>query len=110
MSKLLPRQNCPLGPHVVPVEAIDDPQALTVTCRLNGDIMQCDSTASMIFPVAHLVSELSRATTLLPGTVILTGTPSGVGMARTPPRFLTPGDTVEIDIDAIGTLRNPVSG
>ena len=62
----------------------------------------------MIFPVAELVAEISRGTTLLPGTVILTGTPSGVGMARSPQVFLSDGDTVEIEIEGIGTLSNPV--
>jgi 2-keto-4-pentenoate hydratase/2-oxohepta-3-ene-1,7-dioic acid hydratase in catechol pathway len=70
--------------------------------------MQQANTADMIFPVALLIAELSRGTTLLQGTVILTGTPSGVGAARTPPQFLREGDVVEVTIEDIGTLCNPV--
>lgn len=99
---------CPLGPHVVPAEAIDDPQALALSCRVNGVEKQRSTTADMVFPIVPLIMELSRGTTLLPGTVILTGTPSGVGFARTPPEFLRDGDRVEVEIDGIGTLRNPV--
>ena len=101
---------CPLGPSVIPARAVPDPQNLQLTTRVSGEIMQSDTTASMIFPIARLIADLSRGTTLLPGTVILTGTPSGVGMARTPPRFLRHADTVEIEIAGIGTLRNPVTG
>lgn len=101
---------CPLGPSVISAQAVSDPQNLRITTRVSGEIMQSDTTASMIFPIARLIADLSRGTTLLPGTVILTGTPSGVGMARTPPRFLCHGDTVEIEIEGIGTLKNPVTG
>ncbi len=72
--------------------------------------MQQANTSQMIFPIRRLITELSRGTTLLPGTVILTGTPAGVGAARTPPRFLRPGDCVEITIEGLGTLSNPVVG
>jgi 2-keto-4-pentenoate hydratase/2-oxohepta-3-ene-1,7-dioic acid hydratase in catechol pathway len=98
---------CPLSE---PVDAggIADPQALHLVTKLNGDIVQEADTADMIFPVASLIAELSRGTTLLAGTVILTGTPSGVGAAQDPPRFLRPGDTIEITINTLGTLRNPV--
>lgn len=99
---------CPLGPGLVPAGEIPDPQALSITCRLNGEVMQSGSTADMIFPVRTLIAELSRATTLAPGTLILTGTPSGVGFGRTPPVFLKDGDTVEVEIPGIGVLRNPV--
>ncbi|MCC6660978.1 MAG: fumarylacetoacetate hydrolase family protein [Phycisphaerales bacterium] len=99
---------CPLGPRLVPAAEVRDPQAMRVRCRVNGGTMQDDSTAGMIFPVSRLVSELSWGTTLLPGTVILTGTPSGVGMARTPPVWLREGDTVEVEIDGLGVLSNPV--
>jgi 2-keto-4-pentenoate hydratase/2-oxohepta-3-ene-1,7-dioic acid hydratase in catechol pathway len=99
---------CPLGPRVAPTADVGDPQKLRLTTRVNGRVMQDSTTADMIFDVATLVSELSRGTTLLPGTVILTGTPSGVGMARTPPAFLAPGDEVEVDIERIGILRNRV--
>ncbi len=103
---------CPLGPSIVPTGDVADVQGLPVVCRVNGDTMQGGTTRDMIFPVATLIAELSRGTTLMPGTVILTGTPSGVGMARTPPVWLQPGDSVEVEIggpgSAFGTLRNRV--
>lgn len=99
---------CPLGPRVVETSEIADPQDLAIRCRVNGETMQKDTTASMIFPVAELIADLSRGTTLLPGTVILTGTPSGVGMARTPPTYLKHGDVVEVEIERLGVLRNRV--
>ena len=98
---------CPLGP-IVPASEIPDPQALAIRTRVNGMVMQASNTALMLFPVAVLVAELSRGMTLLAGTVILTGTPAGVGAARRPPVFLKDGDVVEVEIDGIGTLRNPV--
>jgi 2-keto-4-pentenoate hydratase/2-oxohepta-3-ene-1,7-dioic acid hydratase in catechol pathway len=99
---------CPLGPRVVPASAVGDPQALRIITRVNGQVMQDSSTADMIFSVESIITELSRGTTLLPGTVILTGTPPGVGMARNPPVFLADGDDVEIEIEKIGTLKNRV--
>ncbi len=99
---------CPLGPHIVPATSITDPQSLRVMCRVNGAVMQDGHTRDMIFSVATLVSDLSQGTTLLAGTVILTGTPSGVGMARKPPVWLKHGDIVEVEIDRIGVLRNRV--
>ncbi len=99
---------CPLGPRLVHPREIPDPQNLRVRCRVNGVLMQDASTSDMIFPVATLLHELSKGTTLLPGTVILTGTPSGVGFARTPPIFLKPADRVEVEIERVGTLTNNV--
>ena len=99
---------CPLGPAVVPAAAVQDVQGLAVRCRVNGEVMQEASTKDMIFPVRHLVAELSRGTTLMPGTVILTGTPSGVGMARTPPVWLKDGDVVEVEVGGVGVLKNRV--
>ena len=99
---------CPLGPALVTADEIPDPQALGVRCQLNGQTMQNGHTADMIFPVARLIAHLSRDTTLLPGTVILTGTPAGVGFTRQPPVFLASGDRVRVEIDGIGTLENPV--
>jgi len=99
---------CPLGPALVTGDDIQDPQQLRLSCTINGRVVQDGSTADMIFPVAELISYLSEDTTLLPGTVILTGTPSGVGFARTPPLFLTPGDTVSMSIEPVGTLTNIV--
>ncbi len=98
----------PLGPHIVTTDEIPDPNALRIRTILNGETVQDSSTADMIFDVATLIEFLSGSTTLLAGTVIFTGTPEGVGMARTPPRWLAPGDTVTIAIEGIGELTNPV--
>jgi 2-keto-4-pentenoate hydratase/2-oxohepta-3-ene-1,7-dioic acid hydratase in catechol pathway len=100
---------CPLGPVLVTRDEIPDPRTLKLRTRVNGEILQDSSTSDMIFDVATLIEFLSGSTTLLPGTVILTGTPQGVGMARNPPRFLQPGDDVTVEIDRIGALQNPVA-
>lgn len=100
---------CPLGPQVIPASRVSDPATLTLTTRLNGEVVQQTSTADMIYTVADIIHRLSQGATLPAGAVILTGTPSGVGAARTPPRYLEAGDTVEIEIDRIGTLRNRVT-
>jgi 2-keto-4-pentenoate hydratase/2-oxohepta-3-ene-1,7-dioic acid hydratase in catechol pathway len=99
---------CPLGPVMVTADELRDPQNLRLTLELNGQIMQDANTSDMIFPVAELISFLSTGMTLLPGTVILTGTPSGVGFTRKPPVYLMPGDTVEATVEGIGTLSNSV--
>ncbi len=99
---------CPLGPKLIPMSEIGDPQQLDIACRVSGETMQTSSTSLMIFSIAYLIAELSKSTTLLPGTVILTGTPSGVGFGRDPQRFLKPGDTVEVEISGLGVLSNPV--
>lgn len=99
---------CPLGPIVVPASQVGDPSALTLTTTLNGEIVQNAPTSTMLYNIPDIVSRLSTGATLPAGTVILTGTPSGVGAARTPPRFLQPGDVVEVSISRIGTLRNRV--
>lgn len=99
---------CPLGPRVTPAGAIPDPQSLSIETRLNGAVVQRDNTASMIFPVFELVADLSRGTTLLPGTVILTGTPAGVGAGANPPRFLSEGDEIAVTIEGLGSITNRV--
>ncbi|TVQ60567.1 MAG: FAA hydrolase family protein [Phycisphaerales bacterium] len=99
---------CPVGPHITPMRDIPDVQSLTLTTTLNGETVQRATTADMLFPVARLISELSMGTTLLPGTLILTGTPEGVGAGRTPQRFLKDGDTVTIKIDPLGAITNKV--
>ena len=99
---------CPLGPALVTADEIADPQALGLRTVINGQVMQDHTTGDMIFPVAELISFLSRDTTLLPGTVILSGTPQGVGFARKPPVWLQPGDEVTVEIEGIGRLTNPV--
>jgi len=98
---------CPIGPHIVTRDECGD-GPFTVRSFLNGSQMQNGSTADLIFPIANLVSYLSNQFTLHPGTVILTGTPAGVGAARTPPVFLRPGDRIEVDISGIGRLANEV--
>lgn len=98
----------PLGPCLVLKDEIPDPSKLKIKTTLNGDVMQDWRTDDMIFDVPALIAFLSGSTTLLPGTVIFTGTPHGVGFARKPPVFLKSGDTISIEIDKIGTLTNPV--
>jgi 2-keto-4-pentenoate hydratase/2-oxohepta-3-ene-1,7-dioic acid hydratase in catechol pathway len=98
----------PLGPELVTADEIDDPHDLAIKLRLNGETMQDSSTRQLIFPVDYLVSYLSGVCTLLPGDLIYTGTPPGVGDARVPPVYLKPGDVVEVEIQGIGQLRNPV--
>ncbi len=99
---------CPLGPCIVTADEIPHPNNLRIKTVLNGQVMQDSSTADMIFDVSELVCFLSQGTTLAPGTVILTGTPPGVGFARKPPIFLRPGDEVVVEIEGIGRLRNLV--
>lgn len=98
----------PLGPCLAMKDEIPDPAKLKITTTLNGEVLQDWRTDDMIFDVPTLISFLSGSTTLLPGTVILTGTPHGVGFARKPPIYLKPGDTVAIAIDKVGILMNPV--
>jgi 2-keto-4-pentenoate hydratase/2-oxohepta-3-ene-1,7-dioic acid hydratase in catechol pathway len=98
----------PLGPCLVTKDDIPDPQTLSIQTILNGESMQDWNTNDMIFDVRVLIEFLSASTTLLPGTVILTGTPQGVGLARTPPVWLKKGDEISIVIEKIGTLTNPV--
>jgi len=99
---------CPLGPHLVTTDELPNPNALRIRTLVNDEVLQDSNTGDMIFDVPTLIEFLSGSTTLLPGTVILTGTPPGVGMARQPRRWLNPGETVSIEIEKIGTLTNPV--
>ncbi|HEU4704047.1 MAG TPA: fumarylacetoacetate hydrolase family protein [Conexibacter sp.] len=99
---------CPLGPVVVPAAEIPNPQALGLRTRVNGETVQDSTTAEMIFGVAELLSFCSRSFTLEPGDVVLTGTPWGCGEFMDPVRSLQHGDVVEVEIDGIGMLRNPV--
>jgi 2-keto-4-pentenoate hydratase/2-oxohepta-3-ene-1,7-dioic acid hydratase in catechol pathway len=100
--------HCPLGPWIVTADEIPDPQVLSISSRVNGETKQSSNTRYMVFTVPRIIAELSAGLTLEPGDVILTGTPSGVGFARTPPEFLRPGDVMEMEVEGIGTLRNPV--
>jgi acylpyruvate hydrolase len=99
---------CPVGPKLVPVEDVPDPQALGIRCVLNGEVMQDSTTANMIFTVAEIVAYASATMTLEPGDLIATGTPAGVGIFRKPPVLLKDGDEVTIEIDDLGGLTNPV--
>jgi 2-keto-4-pentenoate hydratase/2-oxohepta-3-ene-1,7-dioic acid hydratase in catechol pathway len=96
----------PVGPWVVTADEIPDPQALRVSLRVNGEIKQDGNTRDMIYPVAQLIVWLSVGMTLRPGSLIASGTPDGVGFARTPPEFLKPGDLMETEVEGIGQLRN----
>lgn len=100
---------CPFGPWIVTPDELGDPGKLDVECVLNGRTMQKGNTRDLLFSVGELISFLSESATLMPGTLILTGTPSGVGFTRKPPVFLKPGDVLETRIEGIGTLYNTVS-
>lgn len=100
---------CPLGPALLVPDRDFDPQKLSIQTTLNDQIVQSSNTADMIFDVRKIISFLSQDTTLKPGTLILTGTPEGVGFARKPPLFLKADDTIKIQIEQIGTLTNSVS-
>ncbi len=100
--------SCPMGPWIVTHDEIPDPHALPLRCRVNGVVKQESNTSDFIFDIPAVIEWLSKGMTLLPGDIIATGTPSGVGFARTPPEFLKPGDVVECEIDGIGTIRNRV--
>ena len=98
----------PIGPWIVTPDQVGDPNRLQLTTRLNGQVMQQSSTADMIFDVATIISSLSQTMTIRAGSIIFTGTPSGVGVARKPQVFLKDGDVVEVEIERIGTLTNRV--
>jgi 2-keto-4-pentenoate hydratase/2-oxohepta-3-ene-1,7-dioic acid hydratase in catechol pathway len=98
---------CPVGAPV-PTSEVGDPSDLAITTRLNGEVVQSGRTSSMLFPVVELLCEISRGTTLLAGTLVLTGTPAGVGAGMNPPRFLHPGDEIEVEIERVGRVRNSV--
>ncbi len=100
----------PIGPWLVTADEIGDPHDLSVQLRLNGQTMQQGHTRELIFGIDELIAYISQLVTLEPGDVIFTGTPPGVGMGRKPPVWLKPGDTVEVEIDGLGVLRNPVVG
>jgi 2,4-didehydro-3-deoxy-L-rhamnonate hydrolase len=100
---------CPIGPWIVTPDEVGDPQALAITFHRNGVEKQSSNTGKMIFPVARVIAELSKGMTLLPGDVIATGTPEGVGFARVPPEFLADGDVLDVWIEKIGHLFNTVT-
>ena len=98
----------PAGPWLSTRDEIDDPQDLRIQCRVNGEVRQSSSTTKMIFTVAEIVSFISDVTTLMPGDIIATGTPNGVGLGFDPPRYLSPGDEITVEIDGLGELCNTV--
>ncbi len=102
-------ESCPLGPAIVTPDEVGDPQALDIAMYVNNVEKQHSTTAKMIFPISRIIAELSRGMTLLPGDVIATGTPEGVGFARTPPEFLRDGDLLEVRIERIGSLRTRIA-
>jgi 2-keto-4-pentenoate hydratase/2-oxohepta-3-ene-1,7-dioic acid hydratase in catechol pathway len=99
---------CPLGPELVSLDEIDLAAGLALETRVSGEVLQASNTSELVFTVPHLIAWISQGCTLEPGDVILTGTPGGVGAARTPPRWLVDGDVVEVSIAGVGTLSNPV--
>ena len=99
---------CPVGPFLVTKDEIQDPHSLEIQCRLNGQVLQKSNTSDMIFSINEIIEYLSESATLLPGTLILTGTPSGVGFTRKPPKYLMSGDILETEIEGIGTLTNSI--
>lgn len=101
--------SCPVGPWIVEAEEVSDPQNLAIQCHVNGVEKQSSNTKHMYFSVAELISELSLGMTLLPGDILLTGTPEGVGQWREPPEFLHPGDEVTVTVSGIGELTNKVN-
>ena len=101
--------HCPMGPWIVTADAIPNPAMLELRCTVNGELRQQANTRDLIFDIPTIIATLSAGITLQPGDIIATGTPAGVGIGFDPPRFLEPGDRVSIEIDAIGTLSNPVA-
>lgn len=100
--------SCPLGPWIVDAAELGDPQNLEIMLRVNGVEKQHSNTRLMIFNIRRIIAELTKGFTIEPGDVIATGTPEGVGFARTPPEFLKDGDVMEVELEKIGVLRNPV--
>lgn len=101
--------HCPMGPWIATADEIADPQALDIACRVNGVTKQQSNTRHMYFKIPRIIAELSAGLTLEPGDIICTGTPAGVGHARTPPEFMQPGDVLETEIRGLGLLRNKIT-
>jgi 2-keto-4-pentenoate hydratase/2-oxohepta-3-ene-1,7-dioic acid hydratase in catechol pathway len=100
---------CPIGPWLVDAADVGDAQALDIALRVNGETRQSSNTRAMIFSITRIIAEVSKGMTLEPGDIIATGTPEGVGFAMTPPLFLKDGDVMEVEVQKIGVLRNPVA-
>jgi 2-keto-4-pentenoate hydratase/2-oxohepta-3-ene-1,7-dioic acid hydratase in catechol pathway len=101
---------CPWGPWVTTADEVADAERLRITSHVNGELRQDSTTADLIFGPRALVDFISETCTLEPGDLILTGTPSGVGQAMDPPRFLAPGDTVRIEVESLGSIEHPIEG
>jgi 2-keto-4-pentenoate hydratase/2-oxohepta-3-ene-1,7-dioic acid hydratase in catechol pathway len=101
-------RSCPTGPWIVTADEVPDPQALSLQLRVNGVTKQDGHTRDMIYAVDAIIEWVSKGMTLLPGSIIATGTPDGVGFARTPPEFLRPGDVMETEVEGVGLLRNRI--
>jgi 2-keto-4-pentenoate hydratase/2-oxohepta-3-ene-1,7-dioic acid hydratase in catechol pathway len=99
---------CPMGPAIVPAAQIDDPHELGISLSINGEVLQSSNTRELIFKVPDLIEYISSITPLLPGDIVSTGTPAGVGMGRKPQRWLRPGDTVAVSLEGLGSLVNSV--
>jgi 2-keto-4-pentenoate hydratase/2-oxohepta-3-ene-1,7-dioic acid hydratase in catechol pathway len=107
MSKCFPTF-CPLGPAIVTADEIADPHALDISLSIDGEVLQHSNTRELVFKIPELIEYLSSITPLLPGDIVSTGTPPGVGLGRNPKRWLKPGEIVTITIDGLGSLTNPV--
>ena len=107
MSKCFPTF-CPLGPAIVTADEIADPHALDISLSIDGEVLQHSNTRELVFKIPELIEYLSSITPLLPGDIVSTGTPPGVGLGRNPKRWLKPGETVTITIEGLGSLTNPV--
>jgi 2-keto-4-pentenoate hydratase/2-oxohepta-3-ene-1,7-dioic acid hydratase in catechol pathway len=107
MSKSFPTF-CPLGPAIVTADEIADPHQLDIRLEIDGEVLQHSNTRELVFKIPDLIEHLSSITPLLPGDIISTGTPPGVGLGRNPKRWLRPGETVTVTIEGIGSLTNPV--
>jgi 2-keto-4-pentenoate hydratase/2-oxohepta-3-ene-1,7-dioic acid hydratase in catechol pathway len=106
MSKSFPTF-CPMGPAIVTADEIADPHALQISLTIDGETLQNSNTRELVFGIPELIEHLSSITPLLPGDVISTGTPPGVGLGRNPKRWLKPGETVTVTIEGLGSLTNP---
>jgi len=102
--------HCPMGPWIATADEIANPQELDIECRVNGVVKQKSNTKHMYFKIPRIIAELSAGLTLEPGDVICSGTPAGVGHARTPPEFMKPGDVLETEVRGLGLLRNTIAG
>lgn len=102
--------SCPMGPWIVHKSLIENPNQLDIETKVNGEVRQSSNTKNFIFPIEEVISVLSAGMTIEPGDIIATGTPAGVGKGFKPPKFLNPGDEIEITVEGIGTLKNKIEG